>query len=321
LIGFLIGSSPFWLFVTRYGPGAALLELGGNAIAGIDGLPFLESVFQRLANFSIFGLTAALGIRPPWEVRWLGAPLVPLAIAFWVGVVLYLVRYYRLNKEIRPEILLMAGPVFCLILGFIATPFGADPSGRYFLPLMVLLSIFAGGLVLYLTNRFGWPAWGLVGLILVFHLWGTLDSISRNPPGITTQFDSTTQVDHSFDGELIRFLGSAGTTKGYSNYWVTYPLAFLSGESLIFAPRLPYHQDFRYTERDDRYPPYLETVETSDEIAYITTRHPELDDRLRAGFSERGITWLEERIGDYLVFYHLSEPVRPADLGLGVTTP
>lgn len=115
---------------------------------------------------------------------------------------------------------------------------------------------------------------------------------------------------------MIRFLTDQGETRGYTNYWVAYPLAFLSEESLIFTPRLPYHQDFRYTPRDDRYQPYQEAVARAEKVAYITTNHPALDAFLREEFSIRGITWKESRIGDYQIFYKLSRVIRPDEMGL-----
>ena len=105
---------------------------------------------------------------------------------------------------------------------------------------------------------------------------------------------------------------------GFSNYWVSYPLAFLSNEELIFVPELPYHEDLRYTSRDNRYQPYIEKVNQSNRIAYITTKHPQLNARIRDGFRNAGVTWQEKQIGDYQVFYHLSSLVYPDDLDLGL---
>ena len=135
------------------------------------------------------------------------------------------------------------------------------------------------------------------------------------PPGITTQFDSITWLDHSYDDELMKFLAENGEFRGYSNYWVAYPLAFQTNESVLFVPTLPYHQDFRYTPRDNRYLPYHEQVEASDRIAYISTNHAALDDLLREIFSAAEISWEEKKIGNYVIFYKLSEPFRPAGMG------
>jgi len=204
-----------------------------------------------------------------------------------------------------------------LLAGFVLSPFGADPSGRYFLPLAAPLASFAAGWVVSAEQRWGRWVWLAPGVLIPFHLVGTLESASRFPPGLTTQFDPVTQIDHRYDAELMAFLQSQGERRGYTNYWVAYPLAFLSQEDLIFVPRLPYHQDFRYTRRDDRYAPYDDLVARAERVAYITTNHPALASTLREGFLSLGVTWKEARFGDYLVFYGLSRAVRPEALGLG----
>ena len=141
-----------------------------------------------------------------------------------------------------------------------------------------------------------------------------------NPPGISTQFDKVAQVDQRYMDELITFLDDNQIHTGYTNYWVSYPLAFLSGEEMIFIPRLPYHEDFRYTARDDRYSPYQAIVSADKNPAYITTKHPDLDGYLRRQFNRRGIKWEEKSVGDFQIFYNLSDPIHINDLGLGVTT-
>ena len=183
------------------------------------------------------------------------------------------------------------------------------------------MAVLAGGMVQALLDRYGPRIWAFFGMLIVFQLGATFDAASRTPPGFTTQFDPVTQIDHSHLDDLIAFLDAHGEKRGYTNYWVSYPLAFLSSESLIFTPRLPYHTDFRYTERDNRYDPYNPLVEESDRVSYITTFHPDLDARLREGFTDLGVTWMEAVIGDYQIFYQLSRPVRPEELGLGVSTP
>ncbi len=134
---------------------------------------------------------------------------------------------------------------------------------------------------------------------------------------MTTQIDAVTQIDHSYDQELIGFLRSQGEEFGYTNYWVAYPIAFLSNEDLVYIPRLPYHPDLRYTSRDDRYEPYQQSVAEAAQAAYITTNNPLLDDQLRTEFSRLGVEWYEKVIGDYQVYYGLSEKVEPAQIGLG----
>jgi hypothetical protein len=207
------------------------------------------------------------------------------------------------------------------MLVFLLTPFGADPSGRYFLPLAVPLALLAASMIFHLRGRWGNGVYALAGFILLFNLIGTIQTAMKYPPGLTTQFDPVAQIDHHYDGALIAFLKEHGETRGYTNYWVSYPLAFRSGESLIFVPRLPYHQDFRYTHRDDRYIPYDGLVAEADRVAYVTTNHSSLNQHLRDSFTGLGITWQEHQIGDFHVFYQLSQVVSPDRLGLGSARP
>jgi 4-amino-4-deoxy-L-arabinose transferase-like glycosyltransferase len=320
-VGVLAGLLPVWIYASQNGVVAVFGELGGSAIEGVEQLGWGGQVFQHLLNIAVFGGTASLAIRPSWEVRWLALPLLPLALFFWMGVGLFVVKKIRVEWEGRDKLLLLLSIPLTLAVGFIFTPFGADPSGRYFLPIMVILSILAGGLIKSLLDRFGYAAWALLALVIAFNFWGTIESALRYPPGLTTQFDQVTQIDHSYDQALMDFLKSEGVTRGYSNYWVSYPLAFLSSETLIFIPRLPYHQDLRFTDRDDRYRLYDQLVNSSDQVAYITTKNPLLDRKIRQGLKQFDVSWDERQIGDYQIYYHLSKPVRPDALGLGITNP
>lgn len=323
LLGGFCGSFPWWVKAQQAGIQNLFSELGGSAIAGVESLDHFGSLLQHVLNLSLFGSTVIFGMRPPWEIRWLALPLAPVALMVWVGVIIYAVR--KVIKELKSSpdepgyshAPLLGLVILMVALGFILTPFGADPSGRYFLPVNVILAIFAGQAIWSWRHRVGNLAWaGLIGII-AFNFWGTLQVAEKNPPGMTTQFDAVTQIDHSHDDELINFLTAHGEMWGYTNYWVAYPMAFQSEESLIYLPRLPYHEDLRYTPRDDRYKPYRSIVDQAESIAYITTNNPVLDEQIRAGFVVLGVDWKEKMIGDYHVYYQISRVVRPEEIGLG----
>ena len=322
-IGGIIGCGPWIAYAQRSGLSNLVRELSGSAIAGVESLSLLGQFTRHALNLSLFGSTAMMGLRPTWEIRWLAMPLAPFVLIFWVGVALIALKKMRRDLKDGPNdpaysnTVLLGGVILLVVVGFVMTPFGADPSGRYFLPLGVVMAIFASQAVWEWRSKWGNYVWLSVGLVLTFHLWGTLEVVRNNPPGITTQIDAVSQIDHQFDEKLIEFLQSEGEHHGYTNYWVAYPLAFLSDESLIYIPRLPYHQDLRYTTRDDRYPPYDQLLDQTQRTAYITTNNPLLDEQLRTGFEELGVSWQEANIGDYHVYYRLSQVVKPEDVGLG----
>jgi hypothetical protein len=316
ILAVMLGASPVIFYMITEGAGVLARELSGSAISGASSANLLLAVMQRAINLVLLGGTVILGMRPPWEVRWLGLPLIPVVITFWILVLMQGMFKLRKGEAALAGRLPVYAMVGTLLLGFLLTPFGADPSGRYFLPFAVAMALGASDLIVgeepKIPARFG--GWLLLG-VLAFNLWGHIQTATRNPPGITTQFDAVTQIDHRYDSSLIEFLEGEGEERGYTNYWVAYPLAFLSQEQLVFIPRLPYHLDFRYTPRDDRYSPYDAMVETSSRVAYITTKHTALDEVIRTQFRDGGIRWQETTIGDYQIFYALSRPMRPDQIG------
>jgi 4-amino-4-deoxy-L-arabinose transferase-like glycosyltransferase len=317
LAGFLIGIIPILSYLHNYGFQQLFGELFGSAVAVEQG-SILQKIFSHLVNFFLFGVPVILGFRPPWQVNWLVLPLIPLILFFWAWCVWRFFRGFRDNRSNPFGIYLLIAMPAALVGAFLLTSFGADPSGRYFLPLAIPLALMAGLALQRIRCRGTWR-YALLSLVVLYQAAGTIQCTLKNPPGLTTQFDPIAVVDHCYDQELIDFLNAHDEKYGYSNYWVAYPLAFLSDEQLIFIPRLPYHEDFRFASRDDRYAPYTQLVSEASRVAYITSNHPDLDEYLRISFADENINWDEVQIGDYHVFYDLSDAIRPEDIGLGFT--
>ena len=316
-LGLLLGAMPMVVWSARSGAALLVQELLGAAVAGASPAGLAAAIASHAVNLALFGPTVLLGLRPPWGVTPLGMPFAPLVALLWLVAVLIGVRKSSWPPEGLPGRALLIGVGGTLVAGFVLTPFGADPSGRYFLPLAVPLAIVAAAGVQAAMTRTKkrWPL-ALAGLVLAFNL-GTTWQAAAAAPRLTTQFDSSTIYDHAYQDQLVNFLLDHDETAGYSTYWIAYPLAFLSGERLVYLPQLPYHSDFRYTGRDDRYAPYDSIVDAATQVAYITARQPWLDSYLREGLRSLGVGYEETAIGDFRVFHSLTEAVRPGDLGLG----
>ncbi len=174
-------------------------------------------------------------------VTWLFWPFAPIAVAFLIATMAYGFVKLREKPEATPAHWMVFGAALLLSVAYVLTPFGGDPSGRYFLPLGVCLAI--GGAEMLEGLWRAQPRWAMAAVagVLVFNLGATIQCARANPPGLTTQFDPVAQVDTRALPELMAFLRAQGETRGYTNYWVEFPLAFLSNEELIYRcpPALP----------------------------------------------------------------------------------
>lgn len=314
-LGGFFGAFPWWWYALRHGWYHLIAELTGSAVS-VEQVSWLARSGMHLVYFLLLGLPVTFGLRPPWAVEWLALPLIPFALAGWGILLMECVRLAKHSMVVQKGYWLLLGVGVTLIGGFVFTAFGVDPSGRYFLPLVVPLALMAAAGASF-SHLPRWLSHAALMGIMSFQVVGNLQTGLTYPPGMTTQFHAPTILEHRYDGELIRFLQDQGETRGYTHYWVAYPLAFQSSESLIFIPRLPYHTDLRYTSRDNRYAPYNELVDSSPRVAYITANNFALDRLIMDGFRRLGVTWNEKHIGDYHIFYALSQKVTPEELGLG----
>ncbi len=312
LVGFALGSVPWWWALIQSG-GVLVAEMTGSAVAGtVQSAGALSGPLIRLINFFVFGTLAWWGLRYPWS---------PEVVLPLLGVVAFVVYLGTFGYAVRRGPRVLWGMILTLLVTFLVTPFGGDPSGRYFLPLYLPLAIFAAMLLQRFRKQNVIVAALLLAVLVGYNVVGTVAAAAKNPPGITTQFDPVTWIDHARDQELIDFLLDNGETRGYTTYWVQTPSAFLSGERIITAARLPYHLDLVYTPRDDRYPPFTQAVREAPRAFYITHNNPPLDAQIRSGLTNLAVTFKEHDVGNYHIFFALARKVEPEELGIGSASP
>ncbi len=316
ILGGLLGSLPILVFIVQNGITNLLGEYFGQAVM-VESVSLLQRTGAHLINYFLFGWTVLLGLRPPWQVIWLILPLIPFVLMIWVAIAYVWVGMVMKPNHHRKAYGLLAIFTAVFTAAFLFSPFGVDPSGRYFLPLGIVLCMVAGA-VLDTWVRVKPAAWAICCLLIVYNLWGNLQCARANPPGFTTQFYEPARLDMRFMRDLIGFLRENSELRGYTNYWIAYPLAFISDEKIIYTPVLPYHPDLRYTPRDNRYRPYNDIVDRAERTAYITSKNPRLDERIVLAMQSASISWEEKRIGDFRVFYNLSAPLDPALINLSM---
>ncbi len=306
---FLIGSAPWWGFNFQNDFAALRFYLPStapSAFAGND-IPPLPTD-QRLIGLFLLGLPALIGLRFPWQP---GYFLPALGI---LVLLIYVFAGYRLLRgkcPLKPYGRLLVLGMIGLFCGlFIVSRFSIDPTGRYFLPLALPLGILLGTLIDSLRRPLLQIA--LVALVIGYQLIGVVTAVATVPPGMTTQFNLETHIPNHDDQALIDFLDSHGLYHGYTNYWVSFRLAFLSGDRMQYRAVLPYKSDLSYTPFDDRYPPYRDATDAApdSQIAYITANVAAVKARLEAIFAERGVTYQYAQVGVYHVYYDFA-PAAP----------
>jgi hypothetical protein len=371
LLVFMIGSAPWWLYnlthdweaLRFYLPGSGVAEVGHfTLVEGLRAEPVVEGelprqeIFARAFGLGLFGFPAVIGLRFPWSSEFFmplwGALVGLIFVAAWFRLIYRLVRGLpdALDPTGRALMVLCAG-MLCAV--FVLSAFGADPTGRYLLPLVLPFAYALGAFVDYLidppiTENAGvgeektgrsverpytklipvnsvqmWMrrllAVALLLIVVGYQAAGVI-SASAQPAGLTTQFDPITDLPNTHDAALIAFLDEQGLTRGFTHYWVTYRLAFLSDERLLFTPVLPYKATLVHRLADDRYPAYSaavrEAVESGAPLAFITSDQPELEALLEASFA--GLVYQVEQIGVYRVYYGFEDaPPVPETLRLG----
>jgi hypothetical protein len=332
---FALCSAPWWIFDFTHDHAALATFLTNRQSGEFDGIgiPYVPPE-QRALGLVFIGLPTLLGLKFPWGAGYFLLPVGVVVLLIYGVAIVRLLRGHRpLKPDARGLVLGMIG-LFCIV--FVASTFGADPTGRYFVALALPFGIVLGTLaasfnphpqpypsqqgkgasqhVLPFVPRsmFGEGAWGwgliAVALVLAYHAAGQVVAAS-SPTGITTQFDLVSHLPNTHDAELIAFLDERGISHGYTNYWVAFRLAFLTGERMQFSAALPYKQDLSYNAADNRYLPYIEATKQAERIAYITTNLPELDARLEAEWAEQSVTYEVRWIGLFHVYYDF-EPAR-----------
>lgn len=310
-IGFLIGSAPWWIY-NLTNDWTALRFLFEPTSANVH-------LNERIIGFFLLGIPTLMGLRFPWSPEYSSVPILTIGISLFATAVTCLYYYAKsdkrqLNKGAL-EILFAYISIYFLL--FIISGFGIDATGRRLLPLYLLVTLFLGWFVSIAWRRNKFLGIVLIVLILSLNSFETLRAVNTGEK-LTTQIDPITRFDNQYDYELMDFLSQRGEFYGYTNYWVSFRLAFLSKEKIIYAAQLPYKANLNYSPYDNRYPGYAAEVAASSKVAFITSKHQVLDDILRTRFSNLDVRYSEAQIGVYHVFYDLSRKVHPNEVGLGV---
>jgi 4-amino-4-deoxy-L-arabinose transferase-like glycosyltransferase len=332
-ISFIVGGAPWWVYNFEHQWAALAFYLPSLSTVENTHVQYLPDLYtepvefqetsgtnigERILGLVLFGLPALTGLRFSWASTFF-LPMIGLPTTFLFLAALYTLTRDTQNKLLTPNgRILTLGMVGGLLAIFLLSQFGKDPTGRYLLPLVLPFNIAFAALI----ERVNLMVKGtdhvrralqaiLILLVIGYQAAGQVSAVS-NAPGLTTQFDPISHIPNDDDSALITFLEDHNLTRGYTHYWVTYRLAFLSDEQLLFIPALPYKTTLIHNIAEDRYPVYSALVAESETFAFITANSPELDTLLIDTFNTQGIQFEVEQLGSYTIYYGFDVlPPRP----------
>lgn len=311
---FLAGSSPWWVYNFQH---------DFSALHALSGVQYgATTLAQRLVGLLLLGLPAVAGLRFPWSAEMAPLPVLATGILLHLLLGLYLLSRALARQRLALEsptgrgIVLLGGVGLSFVILFLGSRFGVDATGRYLLPLHLPVAVAFSAMLSAAWRRRPKAAAALFLLVISFYglqVWRA----AALSDGLTTQFDPLTRFDNSHDDALIDFLRAEDEKLGYTNYWVAYRIAFLSQEEIIYAPMLPYKLDLSYAPTDLRYPAYRQQVAEGSKNALILTYNPPFQLKLEETLASLAVGYSLRTIGPYRVYYSLSRPVFPWQLGVG----
>ncbi len=172
--------------------------------------------------------------------------------------------------------------LFVTPMVFIASIYPVDRhSFRYLLALYVVLPFLIGNLANLIRKISKIAFYVFLSSMLFFFAYTHL--------ALYQALDKNNYYD-----KLLTFLAEKKVTRAYANYGISYPVTFISKESIIVAP---------YKSKD-RYPRYTEILREEETPGYIfylyDTKMGQLEE---SGELNSSASYKKERVGPYIVFY------------------
>jgi hypothetical protein len=177
------------------------------------------SPWSRLHNLVVTTLPTGLGLRVPFSLHWIGS--------VWLGLVLYAIAVIGLVVPARAR----QGPLLLVLVVFpvlyAASPYASlNREPRY---VEMLVPIAALLLARWVTGRLG--ATVAIGVAVSLTVVGVA-AMQRGD--LSAPLVDDRHVPASFE-PLLRELRANRVTHVWANYWVAWPIVFLSNERIVAA--------------------------------------------------------------------------------------
>ncbi|HSR52765.1 MAG TPA: glycosyltransferase family 39 protein [Acidobacteriota bacterium] len=303
--GVLLGMLPMLVYNWVH-PLATVIQAAGHKYLQIDvpamrdqGLvtALLAGLQNRLAMLGegLGHLWKALAGRPPVDSGW---PEVLLA-ALWTTAVLWTlwVRRSKLAGLLRRHIHISQVDGLDLALLLFAVTFAAGYSSwHYLLFCYPLAALMLAGLLH--TDRPHWLSARVAGWLPAIVLSAALALNANSLSSKLTEPQPSPRWH-----QLIADLEDLKLERGYSGYWIAYPVNFLSHERLLLSP-------LAGPVTMDRYPPHSESVGEAARVVYVLQTGSQSERNFLQQLSRLDVQPQTRQSGPYTLFFGVSQETR-----------
>lgn len=313
LIGFLLGSVVWWVYNFQH-DWAALRFLFENNLIDNSTQPEDQACCTPYQK-SVIGLLLAgvlAGFREPWGSDFF-VTLFSLAalVIYMILITRFIVKeryqWYLARSQTSFPVRYWVILVITIMIIVIMVSGLYDPSGRYLLPITtpLMIGIALGINDMRKVNRF--VASLMLTLLVAFHGTTVLQFVEAHRP--------INQMHDQHEEAVIEFLLDQNLVYGYSDFWTSFRLIFVSNEEIIISSLLPYDEN-GYKTFSNRYEPYVDEVNEAEHVFWLTYDFADLDEKISCFFEEANLAHSVKKIGDFTIYYDFPYPVSPTEFNL-----
>lgn len=238
LIGFMLGSAPFWLWnMEHHWQSFDMLAATGSSSL-LEGFSYLVQRYDRLMGMNGWhGWLRAV-------FMWVYLVLAGLGLLFGIKNI----RYNRLS--LRGAGTLAAG-LFLLfsVLFFVRSSFASMNTARYLVPLIPPIAVLIGSLVTFIRRKFGIYAAAIPVLFLLVSYWPAFKDLHGQSLAAPVRAERADKLkEYLIDNNIKELYGS----------FMFHSLNFNMNEDVVVT-----------TLRGDRYEPYRRQGELNNDIGFL----------------------------------------------------
>lgn len=203
------------------------------------------------------------------------------ALPYYILLSIYIISFLFLITKQKGHRALFLMLFLSIIYFFSASHLSSTRCAKYLIPMTTIIIISNSYLAWYLNKKTRFLGYIPLLFILSFNSVDIYKTYLRDK--------KADHEDHKLFTDLIAFLDRNGLRTNYCVFWISQKLNFLSNERIINA-----------NYEGERYLPYEDIVESSDNIAFI-----ERDNHLEPMFNMLCKSYRNVQIGPFYIYYNL----------------